>query len=168
MPLHSAERYFGPRPLDPAPRLLTLNRQYELKSIKHKGYGLSATTTIDTGVCLISEPPLISISKSENLLEIYSAYRNLPETRQTLYLGAHTEHRSDRDTVLSQKLAQHGYTEPETSLIVRVGAVFAANAFNIETAPDRVRRAMFPNVARLNHSCKWTCQNMSCRLNRCV
>lgn len=132
-------------------------QSFEVRQSLNKGLGVFATRHIPAFTRIISEKPLISIAQGDDLPQISQQYEELPSEVKVQYMQYHIEDRPERADLLTKKLAQRGYTSAEVSLMVQVASVFQGNAFNVPTVDAQgkqtVKRALFPTVARLNHSC---------------
>lgn len=157
-------------------QLIQLSNVLDIRPSPGKGHGLFARCDIPAFTQILSEPALISIKEGEDLPQIWQQYESLPIDRQRLYKQLQREFKLDRDLIMGQKLRKRGYSDKQVPRMVHVAAIFQANAFNVEdfwarapTAEDFQlatndqegtslggpikRRALFPTIARLNHSC---------------
>lgn len=137
--------------LSDTPHLVTLDQ------VPSRGYTLRATRDITLGTLIISDAPLIIISSSADLADIVDAFTRLSPVRKTRYLGLHNVPDRKREAILAQKLVARGYNDEQVTLMLAVASIFQKNAFNVDARDDNglpcTLRAVFPTVARLNHSC---------------
>lgn len=134
-----------------------LSELLEMRPASNKGHGMFAKQPIQASTRLISDAAIISITAPESLPQIFAQFGKLASDRQNLLLGLHGEDKPERDEVLAQKLADRRFPAAKIPLMVRVASVFQANAFNVQDFDSQnnpsAKRALFPTVARLNHSC---------------
>lgn len=123
----------------------------------HRGLGVFAQETIPAYTKIISERALISIREGESLPEIFQQYEALPLDKQSQFMQCHKEDKTGKENLLSDKLLRRGFPPEQVPLMVKVAAIFQANSFNVrdldaDQNPSTLY-ALFPTIARLNHSC---------------
>ncbi|KAK5690269.1 hypothetical protein LTR97_012458 [Elasticomyces elasticus] len=106
---------------------------YKLADIPGKGKGLLATTTLNPGTLLISEPPLFTTSSLTNPStiekDLSKIIRSLPKAAQRAFLSLHNNNPGP---------------QPFTNII-------RSNGYPLGPSSDV--GGIFPAVARINHSC---------------
>ena len=129
-----------------------------------KGSGLFAIKDIPAYSLILSDYALVGLFGSENLLELLTKYKALPEEHRVEFDTLSKFSNAERDASLAQKLRQRSYTDAEVGRMVEVSQRFLANAFNVsdedaaaelKLRPGQLplRRAIFGRIARINHSC---------------
>ncbi|KAI9745868.1 MAG: hypothetical protein M1818_000549 [Claussenomyces sp. TS43310] len=112
---------------------------FTLQTIPNKGKGLIASQDISPGTCILSEAPLFttaSLTSRETIeRDLGTIVRSLPREGQRAFLSLHNNH-PGRDPL---------------SNIVRT------NAYPL--GPGSSIGAIFPTIARLNHSCRPNAQH---------
>ncbi|KAI9709399.1 MAG: hypothetical protein M1828_002520 [Chrysothrix sp. TS-e1954] len=129
--------------------------QLERKWSREKGVGTFARGSIGEYTRIIDEHPLINLHGNEDLLEAFEQFQNLSDKTQQQLLELHKYANAERDDVLADKLRRKNIAESKIPMMVNVSSAFTANAFNVEDpgSPGGVRRALFPTISRINHSC---------------
>ncbi|RDI85360.1 hypothetical protein Vi05172_g4826 [Venturia inaequalis] len=111
---------------------------FNLEAIPGRGKGLIATQTIPAGTCLISEKPLFTtaeIRSNDVERELVRIVKALPKDSQRAFLSLHNNHPGGKEP-FSNIVRSNGYPLGASS---EVGGIF-------------------PNIARINHSCWANCQ----------
>lgn len=129
-----------------APRL-------EVRESDGKGYGLFAVDHVPAFTRILSDDALLSLAEGEDLPQLWEKYLSLPsELKHTFHkLSAPSDH-LQKEAGLVAKLVQRGYREDEAAEMARASSRFQANAFKTGGG-SRWLYALFPMVARINHSC---------------
>lgn len=120
-----------------------------------RGLGLFACHPIQAFSEIISEPPLILMKPGDDLPQLYEQFINLEHDRREDYLSLSCYAQSGRDERLQQKLFERGFGQSAIDEMIRVAGIMQTNAFNVDLADGKgsTHRALFPLIARLNHSC---------------
>lgn len=123
-----------------------------------KGLGTFASVDIPAFIQIVSDPALIAIKQGEDLPQIFEQFEALSPENQILYLQLHKDDKAERENAQAKKLSQRGFSSAQIPKMVQVASVFQANGFNVQDAgdkdsPDIKKRAVFPSISRLNHSC---------------
>ncbi|KAK4975419.1 hypothetical protein LTR42_004629 [Elasticomyces elasticus] len=107
---------------------------YKLADIPGKGKGLLATTILNPGTLLISEPPLFTTSSLTNPStiekDLSKIIRSLPKTAQRAFLSLHNNNPGP---------------QPFTNII-------RSNGYPLGPSNSSIG-GIFPTVSRINHSC---------------
>lgn len=120
-----------------------------------RGLGLFAVREIPAFSQILSDTPLILMKPGEDLPELYRQFISLPQHDQKLYVGLSAHDNPARDALLKDKLLQRGFGRQELEQMAKVAGIMQTNAFNVDMQDGQgaCHRALFPNVARINHSC---------------
>ena len=126
-----------------------------------EGLGLFVTRPVQAFTRLLADPSIILMQPGEDLPELYLHFLNLSHPRQKEFLGLSHSADLDRDSNLDAKLQRRGVGSQTTandlkrSEMIKVANVMQTNAFNVDFDDGRgaSRRALFPTIARINHSC---------------
>ncbi|KAF2719433.1 SET domain-containing protein [Polychaeton citri CBS 116435] len=125
-----------------------------------RGLGLFAAQTIRECSEILSESPLILMKPSDDLPQLWSQYQELSNDQKSIYDNLSFPSTPQRDTLLASKLRERnlavdGNGNEQMKEMVRVANIMQTNAFNVDMADSQGarHRALFPNVARINHSC---------------
>jgi hypothetical protein len=125
-------------PQQPHPSTIVRTDLFALEPIPGKGKGLVATQTIHPGTCLISERPLFTtaeINSSDVERELVRIVKALPKESQRAFLSLHNN--------------SPGGKEPFSNIV-------RSNGYPLGPSSDV--GGIFPNIARINHSCWANCQ----------
>ncbi|KAK4635485.1 Histone-lysine N-methyltransferase ATXR2 [Fulvia fulva] len=119
------------------------------------GLGLFATRHIEAFSVLLSDAPLILMEPEDDLPELYQKFTRLGRGDQEKYLNLSYHENPSRDALLKDKLLQRGFGKEGLQEMAQVAGIMQNNAFNVDLGDGRgsCHRALFPHVARLNHSC---------------
>ncbi|KAK4507454.1 hypothetical protein PRZ48_001189 [Zasmidium cellare] len=120
-----------------------------------RGLGLFAVRDIPTFSQILSDGPLILMKPGEDLPELYQQFKGLSKNDQEVYLSLSAHDNPARDALLKDKLLQRGFDKDELEQMAKVAGIMQTNAFNVnmQDGQGSCHRALFPNVARINHSC---------------
>ena len=116
------------------------------------GFGLFATRPIQPFTHILTDTPLLALKPGEDLPQLFSQYQNLSSSTQQDFLRLSREEKS-KDEALATKLRLKGTPSSQIDEMVEVAGIFQANAFNLEENGVVTARAIFPRIARINHSC---------------
>jgi hypothetical protein len=124
-----------------------------------RGLGLFAARQIARHSVIIADKAMILMKPADDLQELYAQYLDLPADQQERYLTLGSAANEARDTLLAQKLRSrefhkiHG--DDGVVHMMRVASIMQTNAFNVDTGDGQGarHRALFPLLARANHSC---------------
>lgn len=119
------------------------------------GLGLFAARPIAAFSVLLSDAPLILMQPGDDLPELYQKFNGLSRGDQERYLDLSYHDNPSRDALLKDKLLQRGFGKEKLHEMAQVAGIMQNNAFNVDLGDGRGSRyrALFPNVARINHSC---------------
>ncbi|EME49735.1 hypothetical protein DOTSEDRAFT_68494 [Dothistroma septosporum NZE10] len=119
------------------------------------GLGLFAARSIQAFSVLLLDGPLVLMSPGEDLPELYQKFSSLSQSEQEKYLDLSYHENPARDALLKDKLLQRGVGKEELHEMAQVAGIMQNNAFNVDLGDGQgsCYRALFPNVARINHSC---------------
>jgi hypothetical protein len=109
---------------------------FTLQSIPGQGKGLIATRPITPGTLLLSEPPLFAIPSAATERDLAAHLRTLPKDSQRAFLSLHN--------------SRPGAGEPLSNIV-------RTNAYPLGPGSDI--GAIFPLIARINHSCRPNAQH---------
>lgn len=120
-----------------------------------RGLGLFAVRDIPAFSQILSDTPLILMKPGEDLPQLYQQFNELLDDDQRLYMSLSSHHNPARDALLKDKLLQRGFGKDELEQMAKVAGIMQTNAFNVDVQDGQgsCHRALFPNVARINHSC---------------
>lgn len=125
-------------PQQPPPENIVRTDLFTLEPIPGKGKGLVATQIIPAGTCLISEKPIFTtaeIKSNDVERELVRIVKKLPKDSQRAFLSLHNNSPGGKEP-FSNIVRSNGYPLGASS---EVGGIF-------------------PNIARINHSCWANCQ----------
>ncbi|QDS76452.1 hypothetical protein FKW77_004603 [Venturia effusa] len=125
-------------PQQPSRENIVRTDLFTLEPIPGKGKGLVATQTIPAGTCLISERPLFTtadIKSNDVERELVRIVKALPKDSQRAFLSLHNN--------------SPGGKEPFSNIV-------RSNGYPLGASSDI--GGIFPNIARINHSCWANCQ----------
>lgn len=114
-----------------------------------------ATRDIKPFTQILSDAPLILMKPTDDLPELYQQFTNLPKDDRDKYLALSYHADPNRDAMLKDKLLQRGFGKEGLQEMADVAGIMQTNAFNVDLNDGRGsrHRALFPNIARINHSC---------------
>lgn len=120
-----------------------------------RGLGLFATRSVPAFSQILADAPLILMKPNEDLPELYQQFKGQSKEQQETYLGLSYHENPARDAILKDKLLRRGFGEEGLEEMSKVAGIMMTNAFNVDLQDGRgsSHRALFPNVARINHSC---------------
>lgn len=127
-----------------------------------RGLGLFAVEAIEAASLVLADEALLSLKDGEDLPELFAKYEALPFRDRLQFESLSRVQNSGHDQTLALKLVKRGYDVATAGKMTLASAHFMSNAFNFtqeEAEGDVItsrpvwRRAVFPNVARINHSC---------------
>jgi hypothetical protein len=92
---------------------------------------------------------------TDDLPQLYEQFHALPEFQRRTYLSLTHHSTPDGEARLWQKLVDRGYDTATVGPMVQVASIMQTNAFNVDLGDGvgPTHRALFLNVARINHSC---------------
>lgn len=92
---------------------------------------------------------------TDDLPELYQQFTNLSKDDRDKYLSLSYHADPNRDAMLKDKLLQRGFGKEGLQEMADVAGIMQTNAFNVDLNDGRGsrHRALFPNIARINHSC---------------
>jgi hypothetical protein len=107
----------------------------------------------------MADRAMILMSPTDDLPELYAQYLDLSAEEQERYLTLGCAVNEERDAVLAEKLRSrqlhkiHG--DDGLLHMMKVASIMQTNAFNVDTRDGQGprHRALFPLLARVNHSC---------------
>lgn len=143
---------------------------YEVRSAGIKGLGVFATSLIPRGTRIFSERPLLALRQDQDAEHIFAASRLLSAEDRAKLMGL--SHYASKEALIIRWSQALGYTLKQTFLAIvgRIGSpggggagfgltghvralsIFRSNSFNLGSG-SIFRQALFPNIARINHSC---------------
>lgn len=120
-----------------------------------RGLGLFALRTIPAFSQILSEAPLILMKPRDDLPELYQQFTSLSQGDQETYISLTYHDNPARDALLKDKLLRRGFGEEGLEDMARVAGILQTNAFNVDLRDGHgsSHRALFPTIARINHSC---------------
>ncbi|CAK4032569.1 SET domain-containing [Lecanosticta acicola] len=120
-----------------------------------RGLGLFATQPIAAFSQILCDTPLILMKPNDDLPELYKQFANLPKEDQERYLSLSQHADLSRDALLKDKLLQRGFGTEGLEEMANVAGIMQTNAFNVDLHDGQGprHRALFPSIARINHSC---------------
>jgi hypothetical protein len=124
-----------------------------------RGLGLFAARPIARHSLIMADKAMILMSPTDDLPELYSQYLDLSVEKQERYLTLGCAINEERDAVLAEKLRSrelHNIHGDDGLLhMMKVASIMQTNAFNVDTRDGQGprHRALFPVLARVNHSC---------------
>lgn len=147
---------------DPSPKL-----EIRASSAAARGLGLFACEFIPAFKQILEDDALLSLANGEDLPQLWERYQALPpELKQEFDALSFSERQALKEPTLIEKLGQRGYSSDEAKRMTRVSCRFEANSFKTESkrasfrtethsgfARSKWAYALFPTVARINHSC---------------
>ena len=150
----AAREWLSGRPV--ASTLLLGTPAVEVRSAgENRGLGLFATRDIEPFTQILSDAPLILMKPTDDLPELYQQFTNLSKDDRDKYLALSYHADPNRDAMLKDKLLQRGFGKEALQEMTDVAGIMQTNAFNVDLNDGRGsrHRALFPNIARINHSC---------------
>lgn len=120
-----------------------------------RGLGLFAVRDIPAFSQILSDTPLILMKPGEDLPQLYQQFNGLLEDDRKLYVSLSAHDNPGRDALLKDKLLQRGFGKGELEQMAKIAGIMQTNAFNVDMQDGQgsCHRALFPNIARINHSC---------------
>ncbi|KAF2161806.1 hypothetical protein M409DRAFT_58878 [Zasmidium cellare ATCC 36951] len=120
-----------------------------------RGLGLFAVRDIPAFCQILSDAPLILMKPGEDLPELYKQFNGITKDDQEVYTSLSAHDNPARDALVKDKLLQRGFDQDELEQMAKVAGIMQTNAFNVDLQDGQgsCHRALFPNVARTNHSC---------------
>lgn len=120
-----------------------------------RGLGLFAVRDIPAFSQILSDTSLVLMKPEEDLPQLYQQVHELLDDDQHLYMSLSAHENPARDALLKDKLLQQGFGKGELEHMAKVAGIMLTNAFNVDVQDGQgsCHRALFPNVARINHSC---------------
>lgn len=132
---------------------------YEVRETPQAGMGMFATKLIPAGTRLICEEALIQLHEDKDLPDLWKAAEALsPEKRaELLSLAAYNRRHEETDWIPAMRATYTGPSEEFDNLLDRVlhvWRIYETNRFTVrDAAGNRNHMGLFPNAARMNHSC---------------
>lgn len=124
-----------------------------------RGLGLFTTSAVPKHTLLLADPALITLAPTDDLPQLDAQFHALPAAHQARFLALSAAPNPDRDAVLAGKLRERAQyaaaTADELARLTAVAAIMQTNAFNVDLGDGQGsrHRALFPTLARVNHSC---------------
>lgn len=125
-----------------------------------RGLGLFTTRSIPAYSEILREAPLILLEPTDDLPQLYEQFISLrkpgsDEALQRRYLALSHQEVPQRDQRLREKLTERGFDAATVEEMVLVASIMQTNAFNVDVGDGMgcSHRALFPQIARINHSC---------------
>lgn len=125
-----------------------------------RGLGLFTTRSIPAYSEILREAPLILLEPTDDLPQLYEQFISLrkpgsDEALQRRYLALSHQEVPQRDQRLREKLTERGFDAATVEEMVLVASIMQTNAFNVDVGNGMGcnHRALFPQIARINHSC---------------
>lgn len=125
-----------------------------------RGLGLFTTRSIPAYSEILREAPLILLEPTDDLPQLYEQFISLrkpgsDEALQRRYLALSHQEVPQRDQRLREKLTERGFDAATVEEMVLVASIMQTNAFNVDVGDGMGcnHRALFPQIARINHSC---------------
>ncbi|KAL9536302.1 hypothetical protein SMMN14_00648 [Sphaerulina musiva] len=125
-----------------------------------RGLGLFTTRSIPAYSEILREAPLILLEPTDDLPQLYEQFISLrkpgsDEALQRRYLALSHQEVPQRDQRLREKLTERGFDAATVEEMVLVAGIMQTNAFNVDVGDGMGcnHRALFPQIARINHSC---------------
>lgn len=121
-----------------------------------RGLGLYANRTIAQFAQIVSEVPMVLMRPGDDLPELYQQFSGiLSEENRRRYLSLSFHENPERDALLKDKLLKRGFGEEGLETMAQVAGIMQTNAFNVDLRDGQGsgHRALFPTIARINHSC---------------
>lgn len=125
-----------------------------------RGLGLFTTRSIPAYSEILHEAPLILLEPTDDLPQLYEQFISLrkpgsDEALQRRYLALSHQEVPQRDQRLREKLIERGFDAATVEEMVLVASIMQTNAFNVDVGNGMGcnHRALFPQIARINHSC---------------
>lgn len=125
-----------------------------------RGLGLFTTRSIPAYSEILREAPLILLEPTDDLPQLYEQFISLrkpgsDEALQRHYLALSHQEVPQRDQRLREKLIERGFDAATVEEMVLVASIMQTNAFNVDVGNGMGcnHRALFPQIARINHSC---------------
>lgn len=124
-----------------------------------RGLGLFTTRNIPAYSEILREAPTVLLEPTDGLPQLYEQFISLREpgsdALQQKYLALSRHEVPERDTRLREKLRERGFDEASVEEMVKVANIMQTNAFNVDLGNGKGRnhRALFAQIARINHSC---------------
>lgn len=128
----------------------------EVRPSKGRGLGVFALDRIPAYTRLLEDYSLLSMAHGEDLPQLWVKYLALPdEDRRTFDALSPPNHQLDKEATMISKLCTRGYGKEQAAKMARVSSRFQGNAFNsgMNAGDWTYGYVLFPNVARVNHSC---------------
>ncbi|KAM3418985.1 hypothetical protein BST61_g4942 [Cercospora zeina] len=154
----AARQWLSARP--EAAAILVGTSAVEVRSAgEGRGRGLFTTRPIPAFTGILSESPAILLRPTDDLPQLYEQYLALREPGSDAlhkkYMALSYHDLPQRDARLRAKLAERGFDHSGIEEMVRVASIMQNNAFNVDLGRGTgdSHRALFPDVARVNHSC---------------
>ncbi|KAH8896773.1 SET domain-containing protein [Thozetella sp. PMI_491] len=134
---------------------------YEEKRTPQSGIGAFATTFIPAGTRIFCEEPLLMLPNEAYHLSLYKAVKDLPENEEASFwaLAASINPGSDISHIADLRSYYHDNEETlgDFNLLVekseKAWSIYETNRFTVRYSGGIVMYGLFPNCARLNHSC---------------
>lgn len=140
----------------PANTISEQTPRLEVRQSEGRGHGLFAVDRIPAFSRILEDHALLSMSHGEDLPQLWEKYCTLPrEDRKRFDELSPPAYQIDKEARIVQKLQERGWDKRTADRAVRVSSTFQGNAFNIGmNGGDWTHGyALFPTVARINHSC---------------
>lgn len=156
----AANNWLSARP-DPISLLRGLSSHVQTRSSgEGRGLGLFTTRSIPAYSEILREAPLILLEPTDDLPQLYEQFISLrkpgsDEALQRRYLALSHQEVPQRDQRLREKLTERGFDAATVEEMVLVASIMQTNAFNVDVGDGMGcnHRALFPQIARINHSC---------------
>ena len=154
----AASKWLSTRP-DPIALLLGSPALEARSSGEGRGLGLFTTRNIPAYSEILREAPTVLLEPTDDLPQLYEQFIALrnpgSDALQQRYLSLTHHEVPERDTRLRDKLRERGFDEASVEEMVKVASIMQTNAFNVDLGNGKGRnhRALFAQIARINHSC---------------
>ena len=135
--------------------LASMHQCFDIKQAPDKGLGLFAKSDVTQYSLVIDDPSLLCLRSNEDLIEAFDQYQVLSDDDQARLRSLHHLTHEERDDVLRTKLKKRGVSGKKLNNMIEISSIFIANAFKVNDTGDVAgfKRALFPNISRINHSC---------------
>lgn len=120
-----------------------------------RGLGVFAVREIPAFSHILSDPITCLMKPTDDLPQLYDRFLALSEAQRAQYLSLSYRADQEKDSILTWKLLERGHTMDDVPRRIQVGHIMQNNAFNVDLGGSHGagHRALFQNVARINHSC---------------
>lgn len=137
----------------------------EVRRSPGRGLGLFTRDPIKAYTEIVNDAALLSLALGEDVSQLWQKYLTLPKNHQKIFDELnHQEVGDEKERRVIAKLRERGHDETTARKMARVSAIFMGNSFkasddpvkeveHASSTPQRWAYALFPTVARMNHSC---------------